>query len=43
MNNQDSLKSKYVNPYNDIDQSKNRLVEKGVYDAKVKSQRDYEN
>lgn len=42
MNNQENIKNKYVNPFQERDQEKEKLIDRGVEVGKVKSQLEYE-
>ena len=42
MNNQEKIKNHYVSPFQERDQEKDKLIDRGVEVGKVRSQNDYE-
>lgn len=42
MNNQENIKAKYVSPFQERDQEKEKLIDRGVEVGKIRSQNDYE-
>jgi hypothetical protein len=42
LNNQENLKNKYVSPFHERDQIKNKLIDRGFEEGKIRNQIDYE-